>query len=97
MKCSLGISIIARREKKPFLIDQCNEIDENNRMGKTTDLFKKIKATKDISCKDGLDKGEKWYGPNRSKILRRGHKNTQKKYTKKIFITQITTIVRSLT
>ena len=37
---------IARRDKKAFLSDQCKEIDENNRMGKTTDLFKKIRDTK---------------------------------------------------
>ena len=37
---------IARREKKAFLSDQCKEIEENNRMGKTRDLFKKIRATK---------------------------------------------------
>ena len=37
---------IARREKKAFLSDQCKEIEENNRMGKTTDLFKKIRDTK---------------------------------------------------
>ena len=37
---------IARREKKAFLRDQCKEIEENNRMGKTRDLFKKIRDTK---------------------------------------------------
>ena len=37
---------IARRDKKAFLSDQCREIEENNRMGKTTDLFKKIRDTK---------------------------------------------------
>ena len=40
--------IIARRDKKAFLSDQCKEIEENNRMGKTRDLFKKIRATKQI-------------------------------------------------
>ena len=39
---------IARREKKAFLSDQCKEIEENNRMGKTRDLFKKIRDTKEI-------------------------------------------------
>ena len=39
---------IARREKKAFLSDQCREIEENNRMGKTKDLFKKIRDTKGI-------------------------------------------------
>ena len=37
---------IARRDKKAFLSDQCKEIEENNRMGKTRDLFKKIRGTK---------------------------------------------------
>ena len=37
---------IARRDKKAFLSDQCNEIEENNRMGKTRDLFEKIRDTK---------------------------------------------------
>ena len=39
---------IARREEKAFLSDQCKEIEENNRMGKTRDLFKKIRDTKGI-------------------------------------------------
>ena len=39
--------IIARRDKKAFLSDQCKEIEENNRMGKTRDLFKKIRDTKE--------------------------------------------------
>ena len=56
---------IARRDKKAFLSDQCKEIEENKRMGKTRDLFKKIRGN--ISCKDGLDKGQKWYGPSRSR------------------------------
>ena len=54
----------ARRDKKAFLSDQCKEVEENNRMGKTRDLFKKIRGN--ISCKNGLNKGQKWYGPNRS-------------------------------
>ena len=61
---------IARRDKKAFLSDQCKEIKENNRMGKTRDLFKKIdtqRYQRNISCKDGLDKGQKWYGPNRNR------------------------------
>ena len=42
--------------------------EENNRMRKTRELFKKIRDTKGkISCKDGLTKGQKWYGPNRSR------------------------------
>ena len=53
---------IARRDKKAFLRDQCKEIEENNRMGKTRDLFKKIRAIKGIfhakmgTIKDGNGK-----------------------------------------
>ena len=51
---------IARRDKKAFLSDQCKEIEENIRMGKTRDLFKKIKRYQgNILCKDGLNKGQK--------------------------------------
>ena len=57
---------IARREKKAFLGDQYKEIEENDRMGKTRDLFKK-EIPRNISCKDGHNKGQKWYGPNRSR------------------------------
>ena len=54
---------IARRDKKAFLSDQCKEIEENNRMGKTRDLFKKIRDTKGtlhakmgtIKDKNGMD------------------------------------------
>ena len=58
---------IARRDKKAFLSDQCKEIEENNRMGKTRDLFKKIRYQGNFSCKDGHNKGQKWYGPNRNR------------------------------
>ena len=59
---------VARRDKKAFLSDQCKEIEENNRMGKTRDLFKKIRDTKGIfHAKYGHNKGQKWYGPNRSR------------------------------
>ena len=57
-----------RRDKKAFFSNQRKEIEENNRMGKTRHLFKKIRDTKrNISCKDGLNKGQKWSGPNRSR------------------------------
>ena len=58
---------VTRRDKKAFLSDQWKEIEENNRMGKTRDLFKKIRDTGNISCKDGLNEGQKRYGPNRSR------------------------------
>ena len=59
---------IARRDKKAFSSDQCKEIEEKNRMEKTRYHFKEIRDTKgNISCKDGHNKGQKWYGPNRSR------------------------------
>ena len=60
---------IARRDKKALLSDQCKETEENNRMGKTRDLFKKIRYQYkgNIPCKGGFDKGQKWYVPNRSR------------------------------
>ena len=57
----------ARRDKKAFLSHQCKEIEENNKMGKTRDLFKKIRYQGNFSCKDGHNKGQKWYGLNRSR------------------------------
>ena len=85
---------IARRDKKAFLSGQCKETEENNRMGKTRDLFKKIRDTKgtfhakmaSIKDRNGMDLTEQ-------KILRRGGKNTQKNCTKKIFMTQIIMMV----
>ena len=58
---------IVGRDKKPFFSDQCKEIEENNRMGKTRDFFKKIRYQGNISCKDGHNKGQKWYELNRSR------------------------------
>ena len=59
---------IAKRDKKAFLSDQCKEIEGKNRTGKTTFLVKKIRDTKgNISCKDGHNKGQKQYGPNRNR------------------------------
>ena len=83
----------ARRDKAS-LRDQCKEIEENNRMGKTIDLFKKIRDDKgtfhakmsSIKDRNGMDL-------KKQKILRRGGKNTQKNCTKKIFMTQIITLV----
>ena len=58
---------IARRDKKAFLSDQCKEIDRKNRMGKTGDLFKKIRANKGIFHTKMDTKRQKWYGPKRSR------------------------------
>ena len=79
---------IARRDKKAFLSDQCKEIEENNRMGKTRDLFRKIRDSKGTfhikmgTIKDinGMHLAEEH--------IRRGGKDTQKNYTKKVFTTQ---------
>ena len=59
---------LARRGKKDFLSDQCKEIEENNRMGKTRDLFKKIRDSKGtFHAKIGTIKEQKRYEPNRSR------------------------------
>ena len=58
---------IASRDKKAFLSDQCKEIEENNRMGKTRSLQENWRYQGNILCKDGFTKGQKWYGPNRSR------------------------------
>ena len=56
---------IAKRDKKAFLRDQCKEIEENNRMGKSRDFFKKIRDTKGtFHAKRGTIKDKKRYGPN---------------------------------
>ena len=58
---------IARRDKKAFLSDQSKEIEENNRMGKTKISSRKLEIPRNISSKDGHNKGQKWYGHNRSR------------------------------
>ena len=81
---------IAKRDKKAFFSDQCKEMEENNRMGKTRDLFKKIRDTKgtfhtemgSIKDRNGMDLTE----------TEDGGKNTQS-YTKKIIMIQIITMV----
>ena len=84
---------LSRRDKKAFFSNQCKEIEENNRMGKTRNLFKKMRDTKGTfhekmgSIKDRTGMEQK------QKILRRGGKNIQKNCTKKIFTIRITTMV----
>ena len=85
---------IAKSDKKAFITDQCEEIEENNRMGKTRYLFKKIRDNKDIfHVKMGTIKYRNGMDLTEAEILRRGGKNTQKNNTKKIFMTQITMMV----
>ena len=70
----------ARRDKKAFLSDQRKEIEENNRMGKTSDLFTKIRDTKGIFHeKMGTIKDRKAMELTEQKILRKGGKNIQKR------------------
>ena len=85
---------ITRRDKKAFLSDKCKQIEENNRMGKTRDLFKKIRDTKGtFHAKRGSIRREMVGTSQKQKILRRGGKNTQKNCTKKIFMIQIIIMV----
>ena len=85
---------ISRRDKKALLSYQCKEIEENNRMGKTRDLFKKIRDTKgtfhakmgSIKDRNGMDLAE-------AEDIKKGSKNTQKNCTKKIFTTKIIMMV----
>ena len=85
---------VVRRDKKAFFSDQCKEIEENNRKGKIRDLFKKISDSKGIfHAKMGSKKDRNGRDLTEAEILRQGGKNTQKNYTKKIFITQITMVV----
>ena len=85
---------IARRDKKAFFSNQCKEIEEDNRIGKTRDLFKKIRDTKRMfHAKMGSIKDCNAMDLTEAEILRRGGKNTQKNCTKKTFTTQIITMV----
>ena len=86
---------IARRDfKKAFLRDQCKEIEENNRMGKARDLFKKIRDTKGtFHTKMGSVNDRNSMDLTETEDIRRGGKNTQMNCTKKIFTTQIISMV----
>ena len=85
---------MARRDKKAFLIDQCKGIVENMRMGKTRDLFKKIKDTKGIfHTKMGTIKDRNVMDLTEAEDIKKRWQDTQKNCTKKIFMTQIITMV----
>ena len=85
---------IARRDKKAFFSDQSKEREENDRMGKTRNLFKKIRDTKGtFHAKMGLIKDRNGMDLTEQKILRTGGKNARKNCTKKIFTTKIITMV----
>ena len=85
---------IARRDSKAFFSDQCKEIEENNRMRKTRDFFKKMRDTKGtFHAKMGSIKDRNDMDLTEAELLRRGGKDTWKNCTKKIFMTQIITMV----
>ena len=82
---------ISRRDKKAFLSEQCKETEENKRMGKTRDLFKKIRDTKGtFHAKMGTTKERNDKDLTESEEI---GKNTQKNCTRKVLMTQITTMV----
>ena len=84
---------IAKRDKKDFLSDECKEIEENNKMGKTRDLIKKIRDTKGtLHAKMGLIKDRYGMDITEAEDIKKWQ-NTKKYYTKKIFMTQITMMV----
>ena len=77
---------IARRDKKAFLSDQCKETEENNRMEKTRDLFKKITDTKGtFHAKMGSVKDRNGMDLTEAEDIKKGGKNTQRNCIKKIF------------
>ena len=85
---------IARRDKKAFLSDQCKEIEENNRMGKTRDHVKKIRDTKGtFHAKVGTIKDRNGMDLTEAEDIKRRRQEYTELYKKKILMTQITTMV----
>ena len=76
---------IARRDKKGFFRDQCKEIEENNRMGKTRDLFKKIRDTKETFCaKMGTIKDRNGMDLTEAEDIKRWQEYTEEQYKKEL-------------
>ena len=85
---------IARRDKKAFLSHQCKEIEENNRMGKTRELFKKIRDTKGtFHAKMGLIKDRNGMDLIEAEDIKKRWQGYTKNCTKKIFTTEIIIMV----
>ena len=85
---------LARRDKKGFLRDQCKEIEENNRMGKTRDLFKKIRDTKEtFHAKMGSIKDRNGRDLTEAEDVKKSWQEYTEELTKKIFTTHIITMV----
>ena len=84
----------ARRDKKAFLSDQCREIEENNRMGKTRDLFKKIRCAKGtFHAKMGTIKDRFGMDLTEAEDIKKRWEEYTEECTKYIFTTQIITMV----
>ena len=87
---------IARRDKKAFFSDQCKEIEEKNRMGKTRDLFKKTRDTKGtFHAKMGSIKDRNGMDLTEAEDIKKRWQEYKEVCTKKIFTTQIITMVWS--
>ena len=85
---------IARKEKTAFLSDQCKEIEENNRMGKTRDLFKQIRDLKGtFHAKMGLIKDRNGIDLTEAEDIKKRWQEYIEELYKKIFMTQIITMV----
>ena len=85
---------IKRRDKKVFLSDQCKEIEENNRMGKTRDLIKKIRDTKGtFHAKMGPIKDRNGIDLTEAEDIKKRWQEYTENCTKKIFTTKIITMV----
>ena len=97
IRLNAALQRIAWRDKKAFLSDQCKEIEEKNRMRKTRDLFKKIRDTKGtFHAKMGTIKDRNGMDLTEADDIKRWQEYTEELY-KKIFMTQIITMVWSLT
>ena len=85
---------IARRDKKAFLSDQCREIEENSRMGKTRNLYKKIRDTeRTFHAKMGSIKDRNGRDLTEAEDIKNRWQKYTELYKKKIFMTQIITMV----
>ena len=85
--------IIARRNKKAFLSDQCKEIEKSNRMGKTRDLFKKIRDTKGTFHAKMGSKGRNDMDLTEAEDIKKRWQEYTEELYKKIFMTQIIAVV----
>ena len=94
MHLNAGLQRIARRDKKAFLSNQCKEIEENNRIEKTRDLFKKIRDAKGtFHAKTGLRKDRNGMDLTEAEDIKKRWQEYTENCTKESFMTQINTMV----